>query len=127
MRDYIIAIIIFLIIVVIIMTAPVFMDCVKSAKADELLDDYLVDGNYIAQGLYPAKWFSENRICLRYDGPEYAIVEVTDEFGKTWGHWQWKVKPGNKVMVYIPDGMYLNINHGALTIIDDMTWMEVDE
>lgn len=126
MRDYIISIIIFLIIAALVL-APLISAGIKTAKADELFEDYLVDGNYIAQGLYPAKWFSENRICLRYDGPEYAIVEVTDEFGRTWGHWQWKVKPGDRVMVYIPDGMFLNINRGALTIIDDMTWMEVDK
>lgn len=126
MKDYIIAFIIFLIVVALILCVTA-VDFRNAAKADELMDDYLVDGNYIAQGLYPAKWFSENRICLRYDGPEYAIVEITDEFGKTWGHWQWKVKPGDKVMVYIPDGMYLNINRGALTIVDDMTWMEADK
>lgn len=127
MKDYIISIIIFLIIIAALVITPLVMADFEIAKADELCDDYLVDGKYIAQGLYPAKWFSENCICLRYDGPEYAIVEVTDEFGKTWGHWQWKVKPGDKVMVYIPDGMYLNINRGALTIVDDMTWMEADK
>lgn len=126
MKDYIIAFIIFLIVVALILAVTV-VDYRNCAKADELLDDYLVDGNYIAQGLYPAKWFSGNHICLRYDGPDYAIVEITDEFGKTWGHWQWKVKPGDKVMVYIPDGMYLNINRGALTVVDDMDWMEVNE
>lgn len=127
MKNYIISIIIFFLIIAAIVITPLVMADFEIAKADELCDDYLVDGKYIAQGLYPAKWFSENRICLRYDGPEYAIVEVTDEFGKTWGHWQWKVKPGDKVMVYIPDGMYLNINRGALTIVDDMTWMEADK
>ena len=126
MKDCIISIIIFLIIVALILCVTV-VDYRNCAKADELLDDYLVNGNYIAQGLYPAKWFSENRICLRYDGPEYSILEITDEFGKTWGHWQWKIKTGEKVMIYIPDGMYLNISHGALTVIDDMTWMEVDK
>lgn len=126
MKDYIIAFVIFFIVVAIILavTAVDYRNC---AKADELLDDYLVDGNYIAQGLYPAKWFSENHICLRYDGPDYAILAITDEFGKVWGHWEWKVKPGDKIMIYVPDGMYLEIYRGALTVIDDMTWMEVDK
>lgn len=126
MSDHTISVIIFLIIVLLILI-PLAIRGVTTAEADELMEDYLVNGNYIAQGLYPAKWFSENRICLRYDGPEYSIIEITDEFGKTWGHWQWKIKPGEKVMIYIPDGMYLNISRGALTVIDDMTWMEVDK
>lgn len=126
MSDHTISVIIFLIIALLILI-PLAIHGATTAEADELMEDYLVNGNYIAQGLYPAKWFSENRICLRYDGPEYSIIEITDEFGKTWGHWQWKIKPGEKVMIYIPDGMYLNISRGALTVIDDMTWMEVDK